>query len=125
MIRTEWSGDFNDTESFLQKMMVLDPRQSAERFAKMGVEALKNATPVDSGLTASSWSYEIVSEGGGVVIYWTNNNVINGFNVAVGLRYGHGTGNGGYVRGNDFISPALEPVFERIVNAVWEEVKRS
>lgn len=90
-----------------------------------GVIALSRATPVDSGKTAESWSYTVKTTSKGVVVYWTNSNVINGFNVAIGLQYGHGTGTGGYVRGLDYINPAIRPVFESIANDIWQEVTRA
>jgi hypothetical protein len=72
-----------------------------------------------------SWNYEVVVSGGGYEIWWTNTNVIDGFNVAIGLRYGHGTRNGGYVAGQNYITPALKPVFDKIADAVWEEVRKA
>lgn len=94
-----------------------------EPLAQRGVQALQAATPRESGLTAESWSYEIEVKGGAVTIWWVNTNVINGFNVAVGLQYGHGTGTGGYVAGQDYINPALRPIFDEIADAVWKEVQ--
>ena len=93
--------------------------------AERGVDALRAATPRSTGLTADSWTYEIERKDGGVTIWWSNTNVINGFHVAIGLQYGHGTGTGGWVQGYDFINPALRPIFDEIADAVWKEVQRA
>lgn len=125
MIHITTLGDFNKTEAFLSKMKRADLLNRIEGCCQDGVVALARATPVDSGKTADSWSYEIKQSDNGVVIYWTNTNIINGFNVAMGLQYGHGTGWGGYVRGMDYINPAMAPVFEKIANDIWQEVVRA
>lgn len=122
MIRYESSGSFSDTFSFLDKVIRDDPYSRIEKAAQQGVEALRIATPHDTGITADAWAYEIEKTSGGVTIWYKNTNVVNGFNVAVGLQYGHGTGTGGYVAGQDYINPALKPVFDRIANDVWKEV---
>ena len=88
----------------------------------MGVSALESATPVDSGLTASSWDYEIHQSRNSAKIVWTNSNINQGVPIAIILQYGHGTRNGGYVQGRDYINPAIKPVFDRIAEGVWKEV---
>lgn len=125
MIKFEVSGDTKATEKFLDKMMTDDPYANLQRLAQQGVDALSQGTPRKSGVTAASWSYEIVQNGSGIEICWSNDNVVDGFNVAVGLQYGHGTGTGGYIQGIDYINPALRPVFDQIAADVWKEVQRS
>lgn len=115
-------GDFERTIRFLTKIKRGDYMDRIKECCERGVVALSRATPVETGKTAESWSYEIRTTFDGLVVYWTNANVINGFNVAVGLQYGHGTGTGGYVRGLDYINPAMRPVFEEIANDIWQEV---
>lgn len=115
-------GDFERTIRFLTKMKRGDYMDRIKECCERGVVALSRATPVETGKTAESWSYEIRTTFDGLVVYWTNENVINGFNVAVGLQYGHGTGTGGYVRGLDYINPAMRPIFEEIANDIWQEV---
>lgn len=117
------SGDFSATQRFLtaiQRGHMFDVLQS---YAERGVEALAAATPVDSGATAASWSYEINANPAGAVIAWTNTHVDSeGTPIAIMLQYGHGTGTGGYVQGRDYINPAIQPIFDEIANAVWREV---
>lgn len=117
------SGSFKNTQSFLDSMIRGDITSRLERCASEGVAALSAATPQDTGVTAASWAYEIVDENGAVTVWWTNSNTINGFNVAIGLQYGHGTGKGGYVSGEDFVNPALKPIFDKIANDIWKEVQ--
>src|SRR5690349_21666843 len=124
MISLTSSGDFNDTQDFLQRCMSDDPIRTAESFADEGVQRLRDATPEETGLTAAGWYYEVVSEGGSTTIWWKNSHVVDGFNVAVGLQYGHGTGTGGWVEGYDYINPALKPIFDKIADSVWKEVTR-
>lgn len=123
MIKYESSGSFSNTDKFLDKMIRGDLYSRVEPLAQAGVEALRAATPQEDGTTSNSWSYEIEVKGGVTTIWWYNTNVVNGFNVAVGLQYGHATGTGGYVAGYDYINPALKPVFDRIANQVWKEVQ--
>lgn len=118
-------GDFSRTVKFLIRMKQGDYLDRIRACCDEGVVTLSRATPVDTGKTAEAWSYTIKTTAKGAVIYWTNSNVINGFNVAIGLQYGHGTGFGGYVQGLDYINPAIRPVFESIANDIWQEVTRA
>jgi hypothetical protein len=119
------SGSFSNTQAFLDRIIKGDFFSRIDGHARRGVDALRSQTPRESGLTADSWEYEVEATASGVTIWWTNKNVVNGFNVAVGLQYGHGTGNGGWVEGYDYINPALRPVFDKIAEAVWKEVLNS
>lgn len=113
------------TQAWLQRLLHHDLYSGIEPIAARGVTALIAATPKDSGITASSWTYEIVREGNVITIWFKNDNIENGFNVAVGLQYGHGTGDGGWVEGYDYINPALRPIFDEIADSVWKEVQKA
>ena len=84
--------------------------------------ALASATPRDTGKTANSWNYEIKQEKGSVSISFYNTNIQNGVPIAIILQYGHGTRNGGWVQGRDYINPAIQPIFDEIVKSAWKEV---
>lgn len=116
------SGSFKNTEAFLKKMEKGDLYSGLDGLAKEGVAALASATPRDSGLAASSWGYKIEKTKDEVSIYWTNTNVEGGQLVVILLQYGHGTGTGGYVEGQDFINPAIRPIFDKIATQVWKAV---
>lgn len=122
MITFEQSGDFKNTELFLKEMAKNRLFKTLEKYGQMGVDALSNATPVDSGLAAKSWGYTIEQKRGSYVITWTNGDVENGYPVAVMIQYGHGTRNGGLIKGIDFINPAMHPIFEKIDHEVWKAV---
>jgi hypothetical protein len=122
MISAVSKGSFKNTEAFLRKLSNLDFRRILESAAKDGVKALAAATPLDSGLASDSWGYTIAGFRGGVRITWTNNDVENGFPVAIMLQYGYGTGTGGYVQGRDYINPAMRPIFDQIADRVWKAV---
>jgi hypothetical protein len=124
MIEIETSGSTQKTMTFLTKMQGIngDIRSALEAAGQRGVDALSAATPVESGLTASSWGYEIETSGDQTTIWWTNTNTISGVNVAVILQYGHGTGTGGWVSGRDYINPAIQSIFDQIANDVWKKV---
>lgn len=124
-ISFESRGSFTNTEKYLQRLRHLELRHILEKYGQQGVAALAAATPVRTGLTASSWGYEVVRGIGGWTIAWTNSDRENGgFPVAVMIQYGHGTGTGGWVQGIDYINPAVRPIFEAMANDVWKEVKR-
>lgn len=121
-IRFTHKGDFSKTTKFLTRVTQTVRRSDLEKYAKKGVEALASATPVDSGLTASSWTYEIVNEKGSITINFINTNVNKHVPIAVILQYGHATGNGGWVEGRDYINPAIQPIFDEMVKDIWREV---
>lgn len=122
MIRFVHKGDFRKTERFLTRAQKAEFLRNLEGFGQRGVLALASATPIESGETALSWGYEIVSGPSGASIYWSNDNIQNGVNIAVILQYGHGTGTGGYVQGRDYINPAIRPIFDEIAEQAWKEV---
>ena len=122
MITFTHKGNFDKTESFLNKIKERQYMRTLRKYAEKGVSALASATPKDTGKTASSWSYDIKESPGETVITWSNSNVNKGVNIAVILQYGHGTKNGGYVRGIDYINPAMKPIFEEMVQNIWREV---
>lgn len=125
-ISVKEKGDFSKTFKFLKAMKEKHFLKSLDKYGQRGVEALAAATPKNTGLTANSWRYEIDVTDDTVNLRWYNTNVVKGyFNVALMLQYGHGTGTGGWVEGVDYITPALEPVFDKILGDMWEEVKSS
>lgn len=115
-------GDFSKTTNFLNKLKNLFKDNSFNKYGELGVRALESATPKRTGATANAWSYEIERSHDKVSIIWKNSNENKGFPIAVMIQYGHGTGTGGYVRGIDYINPAMRPVFEKIADDLWREV---
>ena len=124
MVRITHKGNFNNTERFLKGAPKIKYRRILEKYAKEGVKALASATPVDSGITANCWDYELKVGKGFYSISWTNSNVVDGVPIAIILQYGHGTGTGGYVQGRDYINPAIKPIFDKISESLWQEVSR-
>lgn len=122
MITFVHKGNFKKTEDFLKHADTKGIKSILSSYGQMGVEALAAATPKRSGKTAASWTYTIEESKGSVSIVWSNTNVNNGVNIAVLIQYGHGTRNGGYVKGIDYINPAMRPVFEKIADGAWKEV---
>lgn len=122
MISFVHKGNFNNTEKFFDRIMHRSYKDTLASYGERGVKALAAATPKDTGKTADSWTYSIEEGKGTVSIVWSNTNVNKGLNIAVLLQYGHGTRNGGYVQGRDYINPALRPLFDEIANKAWEEV---
>lgn len=122
MIAVTHTGNYSNIDKFLKFITQEKYLRSIYRYAKKGVEALSNATPVDSGKTASSWNSEIIIGTNSINIYWNNDNINKGVNIAVILQYGHGTRNGGYVQGRDYINPAIRPVFDKMAEELWKEV---
>lgn len=122
MIKIEQKGDFSKVEAYLEHLKDDINSSIFHRYGKIGVEALANATPVDSGLTASSWSYEIVKTHNRITLEFHNSNINDHVNIALILQYGHGTGTGGWVEGRDYINPALQPILDELAEQVWKEV---
>ena len=127
MITISHKGDFKKSIKFLNKLSEkLGTSSPIERilnkYGQMGVDALASATPVDTGKTAASWIYELEMGESGYVITWSNTNVNKHVNIALILQQGHGTRNGGYVRGRDYINPAIQPIFDQLADEAWREV---
>lgn len=122
MINFEHSGNFDNITRFLESMSKRDAMSILRKYGKIGVELLRENTPVDTGKTADSWDYEISNENGRYRLYWTNSNEQDGVHIAIILQYGHGTKNGGYVEGIDYINPVLEEVFTDMAEELWKEV---
>lgn len=124
MIVIKHKGDFKNTEAFLKRASKFDVKRVLERYGREGVAALSSATPKDTGLTASSWDFEVIVKDKSYIINFTNSNIVNGVPIAIILQFGHGTRNGGWVEGRDYINPAIQPIFDKIVNDAWREVTK-
>ena len=125
MIIVRHRGDFKKTKNFLDRMKERSYLKNLEKYAQEGVAALSAATPVDTGKTANSWTYEIENTDTRYAIYWINTNENKGVNIALILQTGHGTGSGGYVQGIDYINPAMKPILQKIADEAWKEVTSS
>ena len=124
MISFRQKGDFSKLTKFLEKSKSAVKHVDLDRYGKEGVSALASATPIDSGLTANSWYYEINQTKESTTISFNNSNIQNGVPIAVILQYGHGTRNGGWVQGRDYINPAIQPIFDKIADNAWKEVTK-
>lgn len=125
MIKITHSGDFKNTETFFKKVVKREYMKLFDQVGRAGVEALQEATPKRTGKTAASWSYTVTQNREGISISWNNSNRNDGANVAILIQLGHGTSSGAYVKGIDYINPALKPVFDAFANKVWWEVTRN
>lgn len=117
-------GNFDKTENWFKKLLHLDQMSILKKYGEMGVNALRTATPIDTGLAASSWSYHIVNDGASTKIVWENSDIEGGCSVVVLVDRGHATKSGGWVPGQHFIDPAIEPIIKRLNDELWEEVTR-
>lgn len=124
MITLKQKGDFSKLTSYLERVKGVGKFSILDKYGREGVAALAAATPVDSGKTADSWYYEIEQKNGSATISFFNSNIQNGVPIAIILQYGHGTRNGGWVQGRDYINPAIQPIFDEITNKVWREVTK-
>ena len=124
MISFRHRGDFSNLTRFLERAKNGVRIGELDKYGRAGVAALASATPVDTGLTASSWYYEVENSNGVAKIMFNNSNIQNGVPIAIILQYGHGTGTGGWVQGRDYINPAIQPLFDQIANNAWREVTK-
>lgn len=123
-IKIKSKGDWNDTENWLNKLKNKHDYKILEKYGREGVAALSAATPIDTGVTASSWDYRIdIQNGESVSLVFTNSNKTStGIPIVVLLHYGHGNGHGGYIQGRDFINPIVQPLFDKVADEFWREV---
>lgn len=124
MITFRQKGDFSKLTKFLERAKEVVKLGELDKYGREGVAALSSATPIDTGKTASSWYYKITNQNGVASINFYNSNVNKGVPIAIILQYGHGTRNGGWVEGRDYINPAIQPIFDRIANDAWREVTK-
>ena len=124
MISFRQKGDFSKLTRFLERAKEAVRLGDLDKYGREGVAALASATPIDSGETAKSWYYEITNKNGTAAITFCNSNIQNGVPIAIILQYGHGTRNGGWVEGRDYINPAIQPIFDKIVEDAWREVTK-
>ena len=124
MISFRQKGDFSKTMKFLVKAKDSVKLSDLDKYGREGVAALASATPVDTGETANSWYYEIVKSNGSIALRFNNSNIQNGVPIAIILQLGHGTRNGGWVEGRDYINPAIQPIFDKIADNAWREVTK-
>jgi hypothetical protein len=120
----ESRGNFRKTEAWLQRLQKIKFDAILRECGQQGVEALRAATPVETGLASQSWDYKVSSSSTGATIDWRNFDIENGFNVVISLQFGYSTGTGGYVPGRDFINPAMRPVFDSFIERIRAEVSK-
>lgn len=124
MIKFRQKGDFSKLTRYFERVKEVIKLGDLDKYGREGVAALESATPVDTGLTASSWRYEIDHGKDSVSISFYNDNIQNGVPIAIILQYGHGTRNGGWVQGRDYINPVIRPLFDKIADEAWKEVTK-
>ncbi len=124
MISFRQKGDFSKLTRFLERAKNLVHLSDLDRYGREGVAALASATPVDTGKTAASWYYDIKINKESASITFNNSNIQNGVPIAIILQYGHGTRNGGWVEGRDYINPVIQPIFDKIAEEAWKEVTK-
>lgn len=124
MISFRQKGDFSKLSEYFERVREAARIGVLDKYGRAGVAALASATPTETGLTASSWYYEIKRQNGSATIEFLNSNINKGVPIAIILQYGHGTGSGGWVEGRDYINPAIQPIFDQLADDAWEEVTK-
>jgi hypothetical protein len=124
MLKIRTKGNWDRTDKFFKKSVRITEIDDITTLAERCIERLKEATPKDSGLTAQSWSYEIVKDRGKKTLYITNSNVQNGVKIALLLEFGHATTGGTWVEGQNFIGPITQKEYNKILSETWKELKR-
>lgn len=124
MIKFRQKGDYSKFTRYLERIKEVVKLGDLDKYGRAGVAALASATPVESGVTAASWRYEINHNQNSVSISFYNDNINKGVPIAIILQYGHGTGTGGWVEGKDYINPAIQPIFDKITEDAWKEVTK-
>ena len=124
IITFQQQGDFSKLTNFLERAREVVNLGFLDKYGREGVEALRSATPIDSSETANSWYYEIENSNGTATLSFLNSHINKGVPIAIILQYGHGTRNGGWVEGRDYINPAIQPIFDKIVEEAWKEVTK-
>ena len=125
MITLESLGEYAALKNYLIRLLKGDKYALLDKYGQIGVKMLHDATPVDTGKTADSWSYRIEHKDGQWCLWFENSNINKGVPIAVILQYGHGTGTGGWVEGRDYINPVIRPVYMKILQEIRTEIFKS
>ena len=123
MITCKLKGDFKKTNSFLEKCLEFIKLGKLDEWGKFGVEQLEANTPVNTGLLASSWYYEIKRSRNVTRLIFNNNDIEGGLNVAILLAHGHGTKRGVYIPGIDYLSVPMQRTMIHIANSMRKEIE--
>lgn len=124
MFRVVSKGKYEKARDYLKRLEKPINLDALAKYGDRGVDALRLATPVDTGETRDSWYFRIVDTEGKVRIEFCNSHINKNVSIAIILQYGHGTGTGGWVEGRDYINPAIAPVFDEIAESAWKEITR-
>ena len=116
------TGDLSKTEKMFKQAISKDWQQLMDHYGRIGCDALAANTPVDTGKTASSWTYKTIRTPFSITLQFHNTNVIRGVNIALILQFGRGVPTGGFIEGRDYINPAISPLFDQMVINAWREV---
>ena len=121
LITVKQTGDFSRTENYFKKLLHKDLNSLLHRYGKLGVDALRSATPKDTGLAASSWDYVIEQNGNGYSLSWVNSDIENGVSVVILIDQGHATKSGGWFSGYHFIDETIDPIIKKLAKEVTSE----
>lgn len=124
MIKTTVTGSYKEVNNFFQKMLRLIDRSKLNEFGKLGVDMLREVTPVDTGLTRDSWYYKITKTPKGLELSFNNSNLSeDGVPVVIYIMYGHITSYGTWTEKNNFVKPVIDKLVKEIKTEIDKEVK--
>ena len=114
-IKVKTKGTFKNTEQYLESHQdSAFTEQQIYQIADHALELFKKNTPISSGKTADSWSYEIIKKKGKYSIIMHNSNIQNGYNIAILINDGHATADGHYISGTHYIDQTLKEISKYI-----------
>lgn len=124
MLKVTTKGSFKATTTFLKDAKDNNFFPILHKYGRRGVDLLKAHTPVDTGVTAASWRYKILETKTGYSLQWLNDATTEDGDVpiVVLIIYGHGAQNGTYVEGNNFVTPALKGMLNKLAKQLMREV---
>lgn len=126
-ITFEHRGSFSATLKFFNKLLKKNYRNILDEYGRKGVAALSEATPRDTGLTAESWTYEIIENKDNLTISWLNTNEVSNkrgysYNLIILLEYGHATRSGTWVEGNPFVKKTMSPILDKLTKSLLDDL---
>lgn len=125
VIRFKQHGNWDKTTDYLNRTSMITDKVFLDKVATDGLEELRKATPKKTGILSSDWGYELVRRGKGYGILYTNSNVVNGVNIAILVDNGHMSKTGTWVSGQHFLDDAIQKVYEKIMNEIWKELRKT
>lgn len=111
----------SNVDTYLDEALHIIDEAKLKNIAEESLKEFVEASPDE--YIAKSWSYEIVSNKHKVSLFFNNSKIENGENIAIIIDVGHGTRDGRWISGQNYLSKPTKEAYDNIINKTWEALK--